>query len=331
MLLQEAVPEPTGAAMILGAWKLDPVLLVVVLVAGTGYAAGMRSTRRRGISWPAARPVAFFAGLVVTVVAAMSALGSYAHVLFSVYMVQILLLLTIAPLLLAIGRPIGLAVQTLPEPAGQRLVEAMRSRPVRIITSPVISPLLFVLILFAVFFTPWYQASLQHYVHYELLHLVLLIIGFAAQIPLWETGENGHGFPYPLLLLFTFIELLADAVPGIVLRLDTHVIAPAYYLALHRSWGPSPLSDQQLGADILWCVAEAIDLPFLILFLAGWIRADATEADRIDHALERPSQLRSASPDHTDHTPVEQPDRPWWESDASVFGDRAHQFQRFSR
>jgi putative membrane protein len=318
-------PSPTGVAAFTS-WTLDPVILAFVVLAGVGYALGLSAARRRGINWPARRPIAYFAGLATSAIATMSALGSYAHAMFSVYMVQILLLLTIAPLLLAIGRPVGLAVATLPAPVSDRLSAVLRSRPARLVTSPIISPLFLAAVPFGLYFTHWYQGTLDSYPQYELLHVVLLGIGFVVQYPLWETGESGYGFPYPLLLFFAFIELLVDAVPGIVLRLETHLMAPGYYLALARPWGPSPLTDQHIGADILWCVAEAIDLPFLILFLVQWIRADSAEAARVDQELDTVSASRTVAA-AAGSAPAVDSERPWWENDASVFGDRANQFR----
>jgi putative copper resistance protein D len=112
------------------------------------------------------------------------------------------------------------------------------------------------------------------------------------------------------------------------MRLDTHLLAPAYYLALHRPWGPSPLGDQHLGADVLWCVAEAVDLPFLIVFLVGWWRADQLEAARADRAADAAEAARATPAGAARDVAADDPDRPWWERDASVFGDRADQFRR---
>jgi putative copper resistance protein D len=89
-----------------------------------------------------------------------------------------------------------------------------------------------------------------------------------------------------MALLFGLIELLADAVPGIVIRLDAHVIAAAYFAASAQAWAPSPLHDQQLGGDLLWCIGEAIDVPFLAVLLMQWIRSDAREARHVDQILD---------------------------------------------
>ena len=149
-----------------------------------------------------------------------------------------------------------------------------------------------------------------------------------------------------LALLFSLIELLADALPGIIIRLDTHLLAAAHVAATPRAFGPSPLIDQQLGGDLLWCVGEAVDLPFLILLILAWVRSDAREAARVDAYLDAGTAEGAvegttdgtiedvSAGDHDDSVARAAADearrreeQPWWERDASVFGDRAHEFR----
>ena len=90
-------------------------MLVAVLVAAGLYLAGMRRLRRAGQAWPAARAVAFLAGGTGAVVlATMSFLGVYQGVLFSARAVQNVLLLLVAPLFLALGRPLTLLIAARP-------------------------------------------------------------------------------------------------------------------------------------------------------------------------------------------------------------------------
>jgi putative membrane protein len=116
---------------------------------------------------------------------------------------------------------------------------------------------------------------------------------------------------------------------------------------LARPWGPSPLRDQQLGGDLLWCIGEAVDVPFLVLLVVQWVRSDARDAARVDagldamefDAMERDAMERDAmeldAMERDGADPARDGDgaptdtmRPWWENDASVFGARAAQFQR---
>jgi cytochrome c oxidase assembly factor CtaG len=230
----------------------------------------------------------------------------------------------VIPLLLAIGRPVELAMTALGEAGAARLRRALDSRPARLLTVPVVSPLLLAVVPFLVFFTPWYPATLQHPMLRSVSEVLLLVIGLAVLVPLWEASTIAAGVPYAIALLFAFIELLADALPGIIIRLDTHVIAATQ---LTRSWGASLLHDQQLGGDLLWCIGEAIDVPFLALLAVQWYRSDARHAQQIDQALDAAIPATAPSAAMAGEADGELT-RPWWEQDASVFGDRAGQYRR---
>jgi putative copper resistance protein D len=253
----------------------------------------------------------------------------YAPALFSVYATQLVLLLMVVPLLLAFGRPVELALTAFGEVGAARLRRILGSRAARLFTVPVVSPLLLAVVPFLVFFTGWYPASLRLPAVASLTHLLLLAVGLAVLVPLWEAGAIDARVPYALALLFGFIELLADAVPGIVVRLDTHVLAAA---ELTRTWGASLLHDQQLGGDLLWCIGEAIDVPFLALLGIQWYRSDLRNARQIDQILDArhaPAGQVAADPAMLGaNSAYDDTTRPWWEVDASVFGDRAALYRR---
>ncbi|NJC73477.1 cytochrome c oxidase assembly protein [Planosporangium thailandense] len=338
-LLSYGGPPPPTLAGAASAWRLDPLLLAVALLAAVGYLAGVARVHRAGGRWPVAR-TAVFVGLGLTGLA-VSALGwpeVYAPVLFSVYAGQVMLLLLVVPFLLALGRPIGLAQAALGPTGRARLTAALDSRWARFFTVPVVSPLLLAAVPFLIFFTPLYRFSLTHAALLSILHLLLLALGAAVLLPVWESDTVDARIPYVIVTLFAFIELLADAVPGIVIRLDTHPIAAGYFAMLARPWGPSPIHDQQLGGDLMWCVGEAIDLPFIVMLLVQWVRSDARDAVRVDRELDAidAAERAAVGAGPIGAGPVGADDagsddgmtRPWWEADASIFGDRAARYQR---
>ncbi|MCW2643460.1 MAG: Cytochrome c oxidase caa3-type, assembly factor CtaG-related protein [Dactylosporangium sp.] len=306
-------------------------MLVVGLLAAIGYLVGVARLRGAGGSWPVARTLAFVGlGIGSLAVSSMGWPEVYAPALFSVYSGQLMLLLLIVPCLLALGRPIGLAKAALTPGGVARLEAALGSGWARFFTVPVISPLLLGVTPFLIFFTPIYRLSLAHTMLLSVTHLLLLALGLAVLVPLWESDTIAARIPYAMVMLFAFIELLADAVPGIVIRLNTHVIAADYFTMLARPWGPSPLHDQQLGGDLLWCLGEAIDLPFMVMLLVQWVRSDAHDAARVDHALDMavPAAVGANQPSGGGIEADGGLSQPWWEVDASVFGDRADNDQR---
>ncbi len=104
--------------------------------------------------------------------------------------------------------------------------------------------------------------------------------------------------------------------PGIVLRLSTKPVSGFFTHRLSSANAPPWLHDQQIGGGVLWCVAELLDLPFLLLVFRRWVRADAREAATIDAALD--AKDADAAGDRSgagaaDTEPA--PDEPWFVND----------------
>ena len=305
-----------GSAMT--SWTFDPLALLTILLAALWYARGVRRVHAGGSSWPVMRIVSFGFGLLTIGIVTMWWIGAYSHTLFWVYTVQIMVLLVISPALLMFGRPVTLARAAQGLRRTPFLVEFTESAPIRALSSIAVAPLLLPVVTLLVFFTGIFPASLSNYAVYEALHVVLLVSGFILAIQLADEGATSSSLTIAAGILFGFLELLADAVPGIAIRLRTSILAESHYLAVGRKWGPSLLRDQQYGGAIVWFLAETIDLPILALLVLKWIRADEREAVVIDRQLDAKQALAQTSPDGLDSDLQ----RPWWETDAGVFGDR---------
>src|SRR5580692_1146278 len=112
-------------------WTLDPWMLVLIVLLGGGYLAGVRRVRDN-TAWPVARPIWFCGlGLGFLIIATMSWVGVYQSVLLYPRAVQTVLLVLVVPLFLALGRPVTLAATVFPR-AGGRLRGVIRSRPAKI-------------------------------------------------------------------------------------------------------------------------------------------------------------------------------------------------------
>src|SRR6185295_7476192 len=101
-------PEaPTLASLALG-WSLQPAVAIPLLLLAAGWLALVRRIGRGHPDTPVplVRTVAFLAGLAAIAVALMSGIERYDTTLFSVHMAQHLLLLLVAPPLIALAAPI---------------------------------------------------------------------------------------------------------------------------------------------------------------------------------------------------------------------------------
>lgn len=320
-------PPPLTVARAFESWTLDlPVFLGAALVAAL-YLTGVRRIRRAGGRWPATWSVAFLAGGIGTIViATMSFLGVYGGVLFTVRAVQNVLILLLAPLLLALGRPLSLLIGGWPR-LGRAAQAAVGSLPARVLTFPAVTALVLVITPFLLYFTSWYPATLHSGTVARLTWLALLAPGLLFFWTLLRVDPVPKEYPYLVSLWVTGAEVVGDAALGLAVIADQHLIAASYYQALARPWGLSLRADQVVGGGALWILGDLVGLPFLASVLIQMIREDEEEAVRVDAELDA-SEAQAAAESRAggaggavapDASPVPAA-RPWWENDARFTG-----------
>jgi cytochrome c oxidase assembly factor CtaG len=303
-------------------WTLDLPVLVAVLAAAGLYVGGMRQRRRAGQPWPAGPAVAFLAvGLGTVVIATMSFLGVYQDVLFWIRAVQNVLLLLVAPLFLALGRPLSLLIAARPV-AGARAQAMVRSRAARVLTFPAITAMVLVIVPFLLYFTAWYEAGLRSDPVRELTYAALMAPGLVFFWTLLRVDPVPKAYPYLVSLWVTGAEVVGDAVLGLAVIADQHLIAGSYYQALARPWGPTLRADQVIGGGALWILGDLVGLPFLAAQLIQMIREDEQEAAEVDAELDASAAVASAEgAEAAGMAPATMADgQPWWESDDRFTG-----------
>lgn len=279
-----------GPLSVLTQSRVEPLPLLVVLLVGGLYLYGVARLRGRGDTWAAGRTISFVGlGLGTVVLATMSGIATYDVSLFSVHMVQHMLLAMVAPVFLALGAPVTLALRTLPRRPRAGLLAVLHSRPARLLTFPVIGWLLFVGNPFALYFSDWYAATLASPALHELLHLHFLIVGSLFFWPLLGIDPVPGKVGYPMRMLLVAITLPFHAFLGIAIMSvqedGTGLLAAPHYLALHSL--AEAVSQQQIGGGLLWASGDLVGLLFVFTLLFQWMRASEREAVREDRRLDR--------------------------------------------
>ncbi|MEV6541313.1 cytochrome c oxidase assembly protein [Streptomyces sp. NPDC051665] len=314
-------PPQLTLGRLFSSWQADvPALLVVVLLGGL-YGWGVLRLRRRGEAWPVARTLAFaLLGLGTIVVATMSALAVYDRVLFWPAAVQNVLLDLIAPLGLALGDPLRLALRALPGRAAARAQGAMTGRLFRLLTFPLVSTALVLATELTIYFTPYFETALADNWLHQLMYLHLLLAGSLFVLPVLTREEALPAWcTHPVRAGLVFVDGIIDAVPGIVVMTHGTLIAGSWYLSHSPSWAPDVQHDQQLGGGAMVSIAELVALPFLLAILVQWARTERAETVALDRRLD--TELVSAKPAEA---ASEGPDlvRPWWETENSEVAQR---------
>jgi len=200
--------------------------------------------------------------------------------LYSVHMVQHLLLSLVAPPLLLAGTPARL------------LRRFLRPRPVevalRFLTRPLVALILFNGVLL---FTHWpavVDASVgSEWTHFG-LHVLLVASALAMWWPVLSPLPEAPPLAPPGQMLYLFLQSLAPTIPASFLTFGSTVLYPAY-AAFPRIWGVSALSDQLVAGLIMKLVGGAILWAFIAVIFFRWYAReerdgwDALQLRQVEH------------------------------------------------
>lgn len=264
-------------------WRFDTIVVAVILLAGGLYGYGLVVARRGGIRWSLRRTLGFYlAGLGSYAVVNLGFLGYWSADLRWAFTTRIALLLFAVPGLISLGAPVTLARLVLGTSKHHRLDAVLQSRPVRLVGNAVFAPL-FAFFAFLIFLTPLAGVLRASDPAGAILSIVLPVCGLLMILPIVEQTTARTSFFITVEFLLLFVELILDAIPAILMRLNDHVldrVGPV--LGAVPPWFPNPLHDQHLAGDFLWFIAEIADLPILVLLFLRWMRVDRAEAREID-------------------------------------------------
>jgi putative copper resistance protein D len=315
---------PLTASRFFGSWTFDPWATGFVVVMLVGYLLGVRAARRREVRWPTVKIVAFIGlGLGLVVVSTMSSLAVYSPVLLWPMALRTTLLLTVVPVGLGLGEPIGLVSAALTPAGAARWQGLLRSRPVQLLTFPAVAPVLAVVTQFVVFFTGYLGAAQRSTTVMDLLELQLVVTGCLFALPLLGVEVLPAWCTQPVRMAIAGIDGLLDAIPSIAVMTSSSLLAAGYYGTVTRTWGPSRSWDQTIGGGLMLTVAEVVAVPFIAIIYRAWIREDAGHAAALDRALDVAEERRVMDA-RDDEGPVA--DLPWWEIDPGPLRDRASRF-----
>lgn len=315
--VSSALPVPSATA-VFAQWSLQPISIVVLVALGWWY---LRALRRlpSGRGWPR-RHVAYFGlGLLAFGWTSNGFLQAYLDSMYAVWTTQVLVLWLLVPGILLSGKPIRLALAVNPDGVLSRF---LRTPLARFLSNPLVSPALVPILSAGLFFGPLPTVAITVPVVGWLLQPVLVLLGGLMLLPLLGIEEERNTLAVALTLALGCVELILDAVPGIVLRLHHGLVSGYFEHRAMHSWSRPHLADQQTAGAVLWVVAELIDLPFLLLVFRRWLRADAKEAAQVDAILAAEDAARAAlrAPSADAPLTADAPlaDAPWWLDDPAM-------------
>jgi putative membrane protein len=239
--------SPSLPSLLVSHWQLDWALDLPAALYGGLYLAGAQ--RVRG-SWPIGRTLSFLAGIACVLVALQSGLNSFDDRRMSVHMIQHMLLLMLAPLLLLGGRPVILALRTLPRSCRPGLARMLQRT--RLVTGPLPCLAIFYAVVLLTHLPAFYDATLRQPPLHQAEHALYLVAGLL----LWWPILDGDPVPAQRLGGLGRIGYMLAAMPpmaivGAYLNRHATLVYPAY-AAPGRALRISPLTDQANAGAIMW-------------------------------------------------------------------------------
>jgi putative membrane protein len=244
LLLDERV-RPTGPYE--WGWSLHPSVLIGTGLLGALYFWGIGPLRRRldlGPPPPAWQVASFCGGLLVLLLALNGPMHDLSdYYLFSAHMVQHLLLTLLLPPLLIAGTP-GWLLQPLVRRPGVRIVA-------RIITKPVVAAVLYTVTIAVWHLTPFYELMMRNHDVHITTHLMFIVAATILWWPAMSPVPELPRLPYGMGMLYLFLVGIPMQIVAALITLSNEVLYP-WYSAAPRTWGLTPLEDQQLGGLLMW-------------------------------------------------------------------------------
>ncbi len=269
--------EPHSLSELLTQWAFDPGVIIGLAVMGFLYVHGLGRIRARTGKLSRRRfwqSLAFAGGWLAIFVALVSPLDAFADQLFSVHMVQHILLMHVAAPLLALAYP--LAPMLLALPASLRLSLGRwwnRDGVLRTLwnwlSAPVSVWVLYTLSLWVWHMPSFYSAAVENDAIHALEHLIFLgtsLLFWWKVVYYFGRWVNRRG----LGILFVFTTALHSGVLG---ALITFSPTPWYtvYGTTAQALGLSPLADQQTAGLIMWIPDGVIYILAALILMRSWL------------------------------------------------------------
>jgi cytochrome c oxidase assembly factor CtaG len=257
-------------------WSFQPQVLIVVALAAGAYGWRLRRLRAAGEQFGAGdrvRIASFAAGLAVVFLALCSPIDTLGEKrLFSIHMVQHLMLADVAPILLLLG-----LTRVLMRPAVRRL------RPLEESLGPLAHPAValagLVLTMWAWHLPVLYELALDHPWAHALEHTMFLTTGLAFWWFIIEPVPPRHRLKGPAGIAYISSAKLLMGALGLVLAFSPNAIYDTYKDA-PRTWGMSAVTDLNVGGLEMMFEQSIVLVVFLAIMLARMLERSERDQQR---------------------------------------------------
>jgi putative membrane protein len=257
--------------------------LAVITLAAAGYAVATETQAERGRAWPRWRTASFYAGLCLLTIGIIPDLQPALGGEFRRHMLQHLLIGMYAPLAVALGAPLTLALRTLNRSNAAMVGRALRTPSLRIAGNAYVLLAANIAGLVVLYFTPLYRATAESDWLHVAVHVHLFVVGYLFA---WVVAgaDPAPGRPsVPRRLVVIGAAILAHAVVAQLIYAGTWVRIPATTAELRS------------GGDLMYFGGDIAELLLALAVLTTWKVRPSLSPQSPDVPLEHEHSVAASS------------------------------------
>jgi len=276
-------PELSLEALLYWAWP--PVVTIAVVIVGLLWVRAVRQVAREhpGNPYPRRRTASLVAAFALLLLALQSGLERYDTTLFSMHMIQHLILLFPVPILLLQAGPVTLLLRVASPRWRARALGVLQSRVVGVISHPLVGWTLLVAVMWGTHLSILFDAALEDPFIHDMEHMLYLSTALLFWAPIFSVDPIRHRLRGGGALVYLIAQMPQNSFLGVAIMWSTTTLYP-HYATLQRAWGPTPLEDQQLAGAIMWLVGDVLFLAAIFAVLAALAKAEDRPESRYDEA-----------------------------------------------
>ena len=269
-----------AARAIFAEWSPPLVLTAAVILSGLVYVRGWFLIRRtRPAQFTPARLAVFLGGLTILWLAIGSPMDGFADALLSAHMIEHLLLMSFVPPLLLLGYPTVPLLRGLPHAFTVYVLGPLLRRPAlralgRFLTTPTVAWLAMNLAFLLWHVPRAYDFALEHERWHDFEHICFLGTSILFWWPLirpWP--ESSRALGWHLLPYLVGADVVNTAISAMLAFCGRPVYT--YYATQPNVFGVSLLSDQVLGAVVMWVIGSLVFLVPAVVITVRLLEGDS--------------------------------------------------------
>ena len=281
-------PAPPDLWILLTGWRLEPTIAIPVAAAALAWLWAVRriGRRHRRNPVPPARVAALLAGLAVIALALQSGIERYDTTLFSIHMVQHLLLMLVAPPLILLGAPVTQLLRVASPWARRRVVlPILHSGLLRFVSHPVAAWLGFTGVLWLTHFSPLFDIALDDPGVHLLEHVLFVASALLFWFPVVGADPAPTRLGYPARALYLLLQMPPSSFLAMAI-LFTDGPLYGHYAELGSPYGVTALADQQAAAGIMWVSSDLVFIGAILLVVGAWMRGDERRTAEVERRVD---------------------------------------------